>query len=1074
MIFNKEQSLAINTIDKNVCVVAGAGTGKTQILTHRFINIIQKAITPPEETINSILAITFTKKATGEMIIRIQEEIEKLSQVDSKYKNLINYVPFLNISTIDSFCKNIIDENNIFLGLPSDYQVIDEVEGEVILDAIISEVINRHIDDGTLKEYMISNSYFRIGDFSRSLRNSYRKIIQKGYDFDSLLNLFPNMDISENDYTLCINSLEENCQHLIKEKYATRRSKYIKEIDDGLFDLLRDASDEEFIISSLNLIKKGVHTGENVPEEYKEIIGNLINEQLKTYEHRYYKYYEKINDLLKEIDGKFKDKKIKDGTLEFGDLIYLTKKIFENPNLLKIYQDRYRYIMIDEFQDTNNTQREIFTMLASENSLLDRNNLFVVGDPKQSIYGFRGSDMTVFEKTAKDIENSNGLIIELVENYRSSKELVGFANKLFAKIMGDKYIPLNPNADVEEKKILYVDLIDEEVSESEGIAKEILRLISEGKKYEDIAILYRSGSKIKALEDSLNKYNIPYVNPKSKEFYNKREIKDLILFLKFLNAKEDSESLYGLLRSTVFMIEDFKLYDINSRKGMHLYEKLLSYEGEDEKILFAIKSLRDILSKKSQRNIYQLLREFIEVTNYYEILSLIHPTTQEIENVRKFEELVLEFTNNESFFVNEFIEYLTFASKTDPREAQVDDDSDSVSLMTIHGSKGLEFPVIIFYDSINTPNYSNSSPIEVSGVMGYGIKMESDSLIYDSVKDFNSREDREERDRLLYVCVTRAKEELIFFHEGKNKKKNIPKNSFLENLLSLEEYEYDLKNKFLEDLDLNHKTVEISTDNSETEDSKDYLSIPKKVTTSITRYISYKRCPREYFLKYKLGIKELKIEKEVEEENLEFSKPLGMDYAQYGSLVHNLIENYDESINLEDQVSRSLKTLGVSHNEKIKNTALKHLRSYAKEEVSKDKTHEFEFLLKLEEGYISGSIDLLIFDKEGIKIVDFKTNKVTDLDKLVEIYKPQLRIYSIAIESMFKEVPLSASIHFLDIDKLVEVKWDELENKKLKEELNSFLRFTTDNDSIDEYKCSEKCHKYCDFLEFCNKEKNGK
>ena len=140
MKFNKDQELAINTIDDNVCVIAGAGTGKTAILTHRFINIIKKSPLEPSQAMEKILAITFTKKATKEMVDRISKEIENLEEENSRFKGLYKNIGLLNISTIDSFCQKIISENSFKIGLPSDYKIIEEAEANLILNKALQDV----------------------------------------------------------------------------------------------------------------------------------------------------------------------------------------------------------------------------------------------------------------------------------------------------------------------------------------------------------------------------------------------------------------------------------------------------------------------------------------------------------------------------------------------------------------------------------------------------------------------------------------------------------------------------------------------------------------------------------------------------------------------------------------------------------------------------------------------------------------------------------------------------------------------------------------------------------------------
>lgn len=1070
MDFNQQQKQAIETIDKNLCVVAGAGTGKTAILTHRFINILKSSKLPPKKTLTSILAITFTKKATEEMVKRISKEIRDLSDQDSRFQGLLNYIPFIKVSTIDSFCKNIIDENNLYIGLGSDYEIIEEYEGDKILNDIIKEIVIAEMNENTLlSRFMIESNCSRINNLVFSLNKAYRKIISKGYEFNKLLEKFPDKENKLDTFKLS-KELELKIEMLLDEKLANGRHKIIKLYKNGILEDLKysENNSKEILIEILSAI------GNLKDQDHSLImdITSLINESLIILEQEYKEYYNLINNLLIKIDENFREEKRISGQLEFNDLLYYTKIILKNDKIRKSYQEDIKYIMIDEFQDTNYIQRDIFYSLASESNLLDRNNFFVVGDPKQAIYGFRGSELSVFEETMEDIKKSNGEIIRLVDNYRSSEELVNYANILFNQVMGNKYDNLISNKEYKNKKVNYLEIISEDEKESDIVAQTIKSLVNEGKKYEDIAVLFRSSTNLKELEDSLSKYNIPYINPKSKEFFNKREILDLILFVKVLNSPEDNLNLYGLLRSNIFLIDDEKLYDL-SKNGDSLWNNLLNYDGNDFDILRSQRILMKILAKKNQASIYQLVKEFINETRYYEFYSFISNSQQEIENIRKFEELALEYSANYNNYTNEFLEYILNKSEQDENEASVELSNNCVRLMTIHSAKGLEFPVVIFYDSKNSHRY-RSEDIEINGELGYGLKLDGDSLIYNEVKNRNNILEKEERDRLLYVCVTRAEKEFIFINLKNNEKEKIHRDSFLEQLVNIEDYEYNII-KVINSLKPIKKTrLTIKTDESLISEEKKEINQKKDIVSSITGYNVYKSCPREYYYKYKLGIKNTEILDKGYDNFSENKDPVTIsreDAAEFGTMVHSLIENLDED-NVDKQILESIENSSIDEKDNFKIRIKKNLDTYLENKILGKSIYEFGFLYKLDEGMMTGSIDELVFTDDGVCLIDFKTNKVKNdnhLEELVDYYKPQIRLYSLVTEKLIGEKPKKSYIYFLDYDKIVEVPWDDEENENLLKELNNFLRFVSYNDSIDWYEVTGNCY-HCDFKTICNKE----
>lgn len=1074
MNLNNQQQLAVDTIDKNVCVVAGAGTGKTAILTHRFINIIKNSNLEPHLALQSILAITFTKTASNEMVERIRKELSNLEISDKNYDGILNYLPFVNISTIDSFCKSIVDENSLKIGLDREYEIISDLESSLLLDEVILNILKSEENSKILMELMLENKYFRLKDISRDIKKVFIKIQQKGYDFDDLYNLNPLLNIEIEDFHIFISKIENYYNHIVEEKIVNGNNKIVKDFKKGYFDDLKNSSSENRLDLLLNL-KAGLERVKNPDfEKNKEFI-ELTNQQILNAEKDRIKYYEYLNNLLKKIEKNYRELKLKNASLEYYDLLYYTREILKDKEILNHYQNKFKYIMIDEFQDTNKLQVDIFYMLSSKENLLDRDNFFVVGDPKQSIYGFRGSDLNVFEKSLIDIENSGGVIINLVENYRSSEELIKYSNILFTELMKDKYMSLNYNYEGTSKPVDFYDIIEINFNEAEVVARIVLNFMKDGKDLNDIAILFRSSTHLEELEKALTRYNIPYINPKSKAFYNKREILDIILFLKFINEPRDSESLYGLLRSNFFLIEDKQLYNIEKTTNSSFYDSLNKYDGDDEYLLNCINLLNKCLSMKNKSNIYDILQIFIKETNYYEIINSISNTLQPLENIRQFENLLLEYEEKNGDFLNEFLEYLSTLSKEDAKEALVDVQSGVLNLMTIHSSKGLEFKSVIFYDSKNTPQSTKDSII--AGVKtGYAIKLGSGSLLHEITLEELKEEERLERERLLYVCVTRAKEDFVIISVRDNDKPPKKDSSFLSTLRDLEGYEYNIYDSLKEVKESPKIIRKYSTNESKVVSHSDFkVSSIEKPTSSISGYNVFKRCKLEYYYKYKLGLKDVEFKNErfddIYIENQDETS-LNFDPKEYGILVHEFIENYTKNDNLDEKINKTLSKHNINDKFIIQRFK-KHINNYLNLKLPGNKYFEYKFLLNLDEGYINGSIDELVINNDGIYIVDFKTNFIKDINKLTDLYTPQMILYSIAVKNIFNIVPKEVLIHFLDNNQVVKIPWNETENKKIIEELNSFLRFINYNDSIDKYAGADSCNEYCNYKLICDRKING-
>ncbi len=1083
MKFNKDQELAINTIDDNVCVIAGAGTGKTAILTHRFINIIKKSPLEPSKAMEKILAITFTKKATKEMVDRISKEIENLEEENSRFKGLYKNIGLLNISTIDSFCQKIISENSFKIGLPSDYKIIEEAEANLILNKALQDVFVKYLQsDQTLTKYLVDKNYAKEEFFLYELRDTYKKIKAKGYDFDELLGKNPLYSLEDSNLDIFLLKLGETVESLKEEKIINGRDKIVKDIKNGLIANLR-TDDQEIIKASLYELKKGL---DNLSKKTDvDFLQKDLRLTILFYEKEDLVYYELINSMVKDLDRIYMEEKKAKGLVEFSDLLYYTNLLLDDKKVLDEIKNKYSHIMIDEFQDTNSYQKKIFYKISTDKNFLDRKNLFVVGDPKQSIYGFRGSDLNVFKEVREDIERTGGKIIELKENYRSSHTLVSYANNLFTRLMAKDYTSLEAKIpwakdDLYNKKIEYINIVgkedEEKLAEGEIVARKILDLHKQGRDLSDIGVLFRSSTKLAELEYYLSVYNIPYINPKSRNFYNKREILDIILFFKFLNNPEDSESLYGLLRSNFFLIDDNSLFKLAKASDKSLYYNLSNYIGEDENFIFAKEILENIISIKNKVSMYEVFKTFINSCNYYEFLTLTSTTNQEIENVKKFEEMILAFEENNSSSINEFLDFLMLEEKDDLNEALVLSSKGAVNLMTIHGSKGLEFKSVIFYDCQNSPAKDKSSII-LNDKFGYGIRTRKDSQAFALVQEENFLEYLEERDRLLYVCVTRAKEDFIFIS---TKERKIPSddsdNSFLSLLESLEDYDYEIIEAMPKQITSKKGIKKISTDESKVRDHKLRTKEQIKVTSSISAYMVYKRCPREYYYKYKLGLRDqIKLSNDLEEDFVdgqdEFISKDGFPLAatDYGSLVHSIIEEMESFSDTNDLIAVKLRDINVDDKSVIIKRLEKNLRSYKNHKLNGEKYFEFPFILNLENGFIQGAIDQLILTDEGIEIVDFKTNRHGKISDLIETYKDQILIYSLAAEEIFSQPLKGSYLLFLEADDLVKVSFDKEEIEKLKKDLNYFLRFIGDNDSIDKYNYCQTCNDYCKYKDLCNR-----
>lgn len=680
---NPEQQAAITHGEGPLLIIAGAGTGKTTVVTERIKHLILEKKINPE----NILALTFTEKAATEMEERID--------VAMPY----GYTQMW-IATFHAFCDRILRNESIHIGLNPAYKLMTEAEGVMFLRKNL---------------YKLNLQYFR------PLGNPY-KFIQ------GLLQHFSRLkdeDITPEAYL----------------EWAEKQNGQLK-MDNG---------DE-------SLAQK---------EEAKK---NLELAQA-------YKMYEEL--------------KIKEGMMDFSDMIANTLKLFRTrPNVLKQYQDQFHYILIDEFQDTNFSQNQLAILLAGT-----RKNITVVGDDDQSIYAFRGSsvsNMMQFRTQFPDVK-----IVSLTKNYRSTANILDNAYKLIQFNNPDR-LEIKENID---KKLVAmrneagapVTLLfsDRAENEAEAVIKKIKELVKNlpaGKarkkySYNDVAILVRANDHSQPFIRSLERNQIPYQFLGPGQLFHQEEIKDIIAYLKVLYNFEDNASLYRVISMPVFAIparDIAAMLNYAKKTNMSLFEvleqiaKVFVPDTTKEKVTDIAEMIKDHLSRITKESAGQILYHFLDQTGMMQ--TFVNPTTVEEEKITQnivkfFEKLKTYEGQHEDASVTAVVDWIDLSMQMgeSPLAADVDFlENNAVNILTVHSSKGLEFPVVFVTNVVSQrfPSRERREQIPIPQDMIKEILPEG---------DFHLQEER----RLFYVAMTRARDYLFitaanFYGEGKRERKISP------------------------------------------------------------------------------------------------------------------------------------------------------------------------------------------------------------------------------------------------------------------------------------------------------------
>ncbi|GEM_PF-1830361 len=771
IVLTENQKKAID-INKNTVVIANAGSGKTFILTQRFLETISKK----SVKYNEIIAITFTEKAAGELQSKISLAIEeKLKSVDKEIANSLKtfrqHIVSAKISTIHSFCLNLIKQFPIESGIDPTITVIEDRENlqfidkaieETLLESIeneqvrsllklfgkdrVSEKLSRLIQKRYLTDKLIHDLYFLSeSDTEKKFELYYNKIWKTAedyffnYNFDFLTDALEKIKMvideiesfgtRENEYEILTNFYDQISQYIQK--------KDLRKIFEKLYEL-----STEFPV-----ISKKYQRRKNIDYSFFKELKEFLTSNKKLFESNYQRLVlEKMRleqiltfiDLYLKAKTRYNEIKTLHGVVDFDDILIITDKILDFTDVREELSNRFKFILVDEFQDTDSIQYSILKKIT--NGFDDTHNIFVVGDEKQSIYAFRNAELKVFQQLKDEVRELNKKrfvdskdfgIINLSESYRTTPTIAGLVNKIFSKLIEKKecnanknyhesveYTPLsigkNPDEYLDEpiEIIVGTNNHNDKTNLSELIAKRILNLVISKKlifdrkkniyrsiQFSDIALLFRKREEIKEYENVFIRFGIPFIVSGGRGYFQTEEISDFRNYLKFIISTDYDYSLIAILRSPFFACSDTEIFKIYLQNGKTFFEKLEKYVISNPLDIF-IKNIYEILkshiefSKKFGISI--LLQKILQDTFYTSNVSYHPRKNQIVANINKFINLAHQFEMKGFRDINDFIEYLELTQfETETAEATISEIENCVELMTVHQAKGMEFPVVI-------------------------------------------------------------------------------------------------------------------------------------------------------------------------------------------------------------------------------------------------------------------------------------------------------------------------------------------------------------------------------------------
>lgn len=952
MKYNKNQKLAVEEIKSHLALGAGAGTGKTAVLTGRYLNILKNGdLTKGRET-EEILAITFTNKAADEMLGKI---IKSLSESD-----MGNYLEKgrFNISTIHSFCEKILRQYSLLLGIQSDFEILSEEQKAELQNKACDLVLKEFADNVALKELVRDLDLSRPVMLKKEIISLYERLRNQGYEVDEGVALTQIKGKIDKGNLLSLLSDFENEKSIKKFKTFT---------EDPLYDEITSGN---FTLENITALLKNLGTSQKaIRFEIEEECENILAELEDVGGPK----YELIQDLLESYDKNFEQVKEEENSLDFDDLQIKTLKLLEIESVRKKLQKEISYIMIDEFQDINRTQRKLFMKLTDD--LTAEINFFVVGDEKQSIYGFRGSDVREYYKVVEKIKNTSGKELNLVDNYRTSANLLEDINKVF-DFLFENYTALTPHVKESEApfKVLQFEVEGEDaqsiaLKEAEAVANFVQ---SSQYKYEDIGIIFRSGANMELIGKELEKRNIPFNISRDKKIVDTVEVQNIVNLLKTLITDERAGlasyllEFIGLSKNTVYYY--FKSADAGDMR----------IEREDRELLInSLKSFEEFKFISKHFDPYTLVKEIVTKTGYLDSLAKEDRGTEKVRTVKEFMKLTYKESKGKN--LKEFVDLLM-----NMEELVSDEAGRGVNLLTIHGSKGLEYELLIIPESYKAPTGKDTDKINFSKYHGFGINGEYNGRFLRN-KRINKVLADEEELRIFYVAMTRAKKECVLTLPLSEK---YPKTFSYLNMV--EAAKVKGKRVVAEEV-----VRETSFEDEAEKETKPSIKFKDRNFYTVTQYMNYLNCDKTF-------------ERREKKEILKISPGL------FGTIIHKFISTYTGE-NRDAHLENILNSYGTSL--EMKNMFTKQINNYTEKYFYNGKCErEYEVNIKLDDVNFMGIIDEIRFIDNEIQVIDYKSNSQGSLEELTEHYAPQIKLYAYALSKIFNK-KVTGKIIFLAKDR---------------------------------------------------------
>ena len=1063
-------------------VEASAGTGKTTSLVQRVTNLVATGTT----TLDRIAAITFTEAAAAELRDRVRSELEKASGDDQRDRTErdrchqgIADLDQADICTLHSFAGGLLRERPLEAGLPPSFETSDEILAGIKFEEEWRDWLDRHLDGETELAPHLALA-LTLGLTLNHLRTIAREFHQNYSDLSDV-----DFGASESTHPPAMEPILEAAPEL------ERLCGYSKNgPGDPLYDhaqnrlaLLRHqpatvtgpADDYRLLLGLLPLRQSrgrqgdwntDPDTGRNACAALKDILGDLDQQANDQIQNARRTALLPILEDLRQLVLEYARQRRAEGRAEFHDLLVWARELLrDNASVRDYFRNRYTHLLIDEAQDTDPIQAEIATLLAAPAHAVTSDDnrpipwdqitpepgkLFVVGDPKQSIYRFRRADVGQMQRLQSSMERSGGRTLKLVQNFRSQQPVIGWVNRLFEQWMQEPQTAGDDNghsqAGYDAMSALWVGdtgnpyrprvwtLGDEAVDapigeirheETREIGLLLRQMVTEQwetldqpatdnngcetyrpVRYSDVCILMPRRTGLPALERGLENADIPYRLESASLVFETQEIRDLLNCLKAIDDPADQVATVAALRSPAFGCSDADLLRHRARGGSFDYLSSASPDRGDEVALDAFNVLRSFHRARLAETTAALIDRFVRERELMES-AVGHPRMR--EQWRRYRFLVEQagqFSRAGGSTLRAFLQWVDDQISEGARvtESPVpESDEDAVRVMTIHGSKGLEFPVVIL-TGINSAPARGGNPVIVdrgSGRVEVGVGSAGERFAtpgFEELAELDNRMSAAEHIRLMYVATTRARDHLVLSMRRPAKGARTTAAVIAEYLESHAE--------LWEAVELNELAALAETQPAR-EDEPGVLDESRHSTEHLDQWEEdRKRAVAELSRPQFIAATGLSQAYEDEEEEQDSPEPWrrGRAGTSVGRAVHAVLQSIDlaTGAGVEHRARAQAVAEGVPdrQDEIARLVAVAVQSDIVRRAVASQRLwREVPVAAPVGDGSLHGFIDLLFEEQDGLVVVDYKTDAVTEaqLPEVMDRYRLQGGAYAHAI-----------------------------------------------------------------------------